>query len=116
MQFRMEGEAPTDRSWEYAGLGRDRRRMRRHRVHTPAYANLSGSTPGAPLELSEIINVSESGICIQATAQMRVNRLVPLSLELSATGARIQLVGHVVWSDARTGLYQLRTASVRVKR
>jgi len=23
---------------------------------------------------------------------------------------------HVVWSDARTGLYQLRTASVRVKR
>jgi putative methionine-R-sulfoxide reductase with GAF domain len=102
----MEGEAPTDRSWEYAGLGRDRRRVRRHRVHTPAYANLSGSTPGAPLELSEIINVSENGICIQATTQMRLNRLVPLSLELSATGARIQLVGHVVWSDVlgRTGI------------
>ncbi|MBV9622898.1 MAG: PilZ domain-containing protein, partial [Acidobacteria bacterium] len=101
-----QGGRPTDLSWEHAGLGRDRRRIRRHRVHTPAYANLSGSTRGAPVELCEILNVSESGICIQASTTMRVNRLVPLSLELSATGARIQLVGHVVWSDVlgKTGI------------
>ena len=87
-------------------MGRDRRRMRRHRVHTPAYANLSGSLQGAAVELSEILNISESGICIQASTQMRVNRLLPLTLELSATDARIHLVGHVVWSDVlgRTGI------------
>jgi hypothetical protein len=78
-------------------FGRDRRRSRRHRVHTPAYASLSGSSQGSVIELSEILNISENGMCIQAPSQMKINRLLPLCLELSATGSRIYVVGHVVW-------------------
>ena len=87
-------------------FGRDRRRSRRHRVHTPAYASLSGSSQASVVELSEILNISESGMCIQASSQMKINRLLPLCLELSATGARIYVVGHVVWSESsgKTGI------------
>jgi putative methionine-R-sulfoxide reductase with GAF domain len=87
-------------------FGRDRRRSRRHRVHTPAYASLSGSSQGSVVELSEILNISESGMCIQASSQMKINRLLPLCLELSATGSRIYIVGHVVWSESsgKTGI------------
>ena len=87
-------------------FGRDRRRSRRHRVHSPAYANLSGSAQGAVVELSEILDISESGMCIQASSQMKSNRLLPLCLELSATGSRVYLVGHVVWSESsgKTGI------------
>lgn len=87
-------------------FGRDRRRSRRHRVHTPAYASLSGSSQGSAVELSEILNISESGMCIQASSQMKINRLLPLCLELSSTGSRIYVVGHVVWSESsgKTGI------------
>jgi putative methionine-R-sulfoxide reductase with GAF domain len=80
--------------------------VQRQRAHTPAYANLSGSTQGAVLDLCQVLNISDSGMCIQAAAQMKTNRLLPLCLELSETGARIHLVGHVVWSEAsgRTGI------------
>ena len=86
--------------------GRDRRRTTRHGVHSPAYANLAGSAQGAALELCEILNISESGMCIQASTQMKVNRLLALALEFSETGARIHVVGHVVWSEpsGRTGI------------
>jgi putative methionine-R-sulfoxide reductase with GAF domain len=87
-------------------FGRDRRRARRHRVHTPAYASLSGSAQGAAVELSEILNISERGMCIQASSPMKVNRLLPLCLELSVTQGRLHLVGHVVWSEpsGKTGI------------
>jgi putative methionine-R-sulfoxide reductase with GAF domain len=87
-------------------FGRDRRRSRRHRVHSPAYASLSGSSQGAGVELSEILDIGETGMCIQASSPMKINRLLPLCLELSATSSRIYLVGHVVWSDSsgRTGI------------
>ena len=87
-------------------FGRDRRRSRRHRVHTPAYASLSGSSQGSVIELSEILNISEKGMCIQAPSQMKINRLLPLCLELSATGSRIYVLGHVVWSESsgKTGI------------
>ena len=100
------GVRPPDRSQENSIFGRDRRRVQRQRAHTPAYANLSGSAQGAVLDLCEVLNISESGMCIQASAPMKTNRLLPLCLELSETGARIHLVGHVVWSEAsgRTGI------------
>jgi putative methionine-R-sulfoxide reductase with GAF domain len=87
-------------------FGRDRRRSPRHRVHSPAYANLSGSSQGVVVELSQILDISESGMCIQASSQMKINRLLPLCLDLSATGSRIYLVGHVVWSESsgKTGI------------
>src|SRR6478736_9258411 len=87
-------------------FGRDRRRSRGHHVHTPAYASLSGSAQGTVVELSEILNISETGMCLQASSQMKTNRLLPLCLDLSGTGSRIHLVGHVVWSETsgKTGI------------
>jgi GAF domain-containing protein len=99
------GASPTDVGGESI-FGRDRRRTRRHRVHTPAYASLTGSAQGGALELSEILDISETGMCIQSASPMKVNRLLPLCLDLSETGARIHVIGHVVWSDpsGRTGI------------
>jgi hypothetical protein len=100
------GASPADVGADNSIFGRDRRRVRRHRVHTPAYASLTGSAQGSVLELSEILDISESGMCIQSSSPMKVNRLLPLCLDLSETGARIHVVGHVVWSDpsGRTGI------------
>lgn len=100
------GARPPNLSQENSIFGRDRRRVQRQRAHTPAYANLSGSAQGAVLDLCQVLNISESGMCIQAATQMKTNRLLALSLELSETGARIHVVGHVVWSEAsgRTGI------------
>jgi len=97
---------PGDSNPATSIFGRNRRRARRQLVYTPAYANLSGSTQGAVLELCEILNISESGACIQASWPMKANRLLPLCLDLSATGAKVHVVGHVVWSDrsGRTGI------------
>ena len=87
-------------------FGRDRRRARRHHVHTPAYASLSGSAHAAVVDLSEIINISDCGVCIQASSQMKINRLLPLCLDLSATSSRLHVVGHVIWSEpsGKTGI------------
>ena len=100
------GASPPDFSAENSILGRDRRRVARHRAHTPAYANLSGSAQGAEVSLCEILNLTENGMCIQASSQLKTNRLLPLCLELSQTRARIHVVGHVVWSEAsgKTGI------------
>src|SRR5260370_35221951 len=45
-------------------------------------------------------------MCIQASSPMKVNRLLPLCLDLSETGTRIHTTGHVVWSDqsGKTGI------------
>jgi putative methionine-R-sulfoxide reductase with GAF domain len=79
--------------------GRERRRAVRNAVHTPAYASLNGSAQAVSLELCEILNISESGTCIQAPGPLKVNRLLPLALDLSETGDRIHTTGHVVWSE-----------------
>ena len=89
-----------------AVYGRDRRRAVRNAVNTPAYATLNGSSQTVALELCEILNISESGTCIQAPGPMKVNRLLPLALDLSETGDRIHTTGHVVWSESsgRSGI------------
>src|SRR5579863_600958 len=100
------GASPAGLTPENSSISRERRRARRHKIFTPAYANLSGSSQGAVLELNEILNISESGMCIQASAPMKVNRLLPLGIDLSETRVQIRTVGHVVWSEAsgRTGI------------
>ncbi|HJT71732.1 MAG TPA: GAF domain-containing protein [Terriglobales bacterium] len=80
--------------------GRERRRAPRRKVYTPAYASLNGSSLGAPQELCEILNISESGTCIQTSTPLKVNRLVPLVLDLSETGSRVHTAGHVVWAES----------------
>ncbi|HEY8670278.1 MAG TPA: PilZ domain-containing protein, partial [Terriglobales bacterium] len=87
-------------------FGRERRRSSRHRVQTPAYASLSGSSQAAALELCEILDISDSGMCIQGSSPLDVNRLLPLVLDLSKTRAVIHTIGFVVWSEAsgKTGI------------
>jgi hypothetical protein len=84
----------------------DRRRAPRYRILTPAYANRSGSSQGAALELSEILNLSESGMCIQASSQLKVDHLLPLGIDLAGSGEHIRTVGHVAWSEpsGKTGI------------
>ena len=102
--MKLVGERPgaslVDTSQKNAFYGRERRRAVRNAVHTPAYASLNGSAQAVSLELCEILNISESGTCIQAPAAMKVNRLLPLALDLSATEDRIYTTGHVVWSES----------------
>src|SRR5450432_1407778 len=88
------------------GNSRERRRARRHKMFVPAYANRCGSSQGAVLELSEILNLSESGMCIQAPSQMKVERLLALGIDLAESGEHIHTVGHVAWSDptGKTGI------------
>ncbi len=100
------GAGLVDITPESPSISRERRRARRHKVFIPAYANLSGSSQGAILELSEVLNINEGGMCIQASAPMKTNRLLPLGIDLSETGAQIRTVGHVVWSESsgKTGI------------
>jgi hypothetical protein len=90
----------------------DRRRALRHKILTPAYANRSGSSQGAVLELSEILNLSESGMCIQAPSQMKLDRLLPLGIDLAGSGEQMRTVGHVAWSEpsGKTGIRFPETA------
>jgi putative methionine-R-sulfoxide reductase with GAF domain len=94
------GASLVDTAQKNAIYSRERRRAVRNAVHTPAYASLNGSAQAASLELCEILNISESGTCIQAPEPMKVNRLLPLALDLSETGDRIYTMGHVVWSES----------------
>src|SRR5215468_5385837 len=100
------GARPSDINRDNSIFGRDRRRVARHKVHTPAYASLMGSSQSAALELCEVLNISEQGMCIQVSVPLKPNRLLPLVLDLSETRTRIHTTGHVVWSDAygKTGI------------
>jgi putative methionine-R-sulfoxide reductase with GAF domain len=101
--MKLVGERPgaslVNAAQKNAMYGRERRRAVRNTVHTPAYASLNGSAQAVSLELCEILNISESGTCIQASGPLNVNRLLPLVLDLSETGDRIHTTGHVVWSE-----------------
>lgn len=92
------GATPARAEGANPATATDRRRARRHRAHTPLYASISGSAPGAA-NLSEVLNIAESGMSVQFSAPVRINRLLPLCLDLSETGARIYVIGHVVWSE-----------------
>lgn len=83
----------------------ERRRRLRHRVQTPAYACLNPSAV-QPLDLCEIVDISESGMAIQAFSPLEVGRAESFSLDLSETGAFVQTSGLVIWSDpsGRSGI------------
>ena len=51
------------------------------------------------LDLSELLDLSEDGFCVQTSERLEVNRPVTLSLDLPETKAYIHGTGQVVWSD-----------------
>src|SRR5271156_5808003 len=101
---------PLDTSLADTGLSAasvhpDRRRSVRHKVHTPAYVCLNPSVE-QPLDLCEIVDISETGMAIQAYAPLEVGREERFSLDLPETDAFLQTVGHVIWShpSGRVGI------------
>ena len=85
----------------------ERRRRPRQRVHSPAYASFSGPSSGMVLDLSEIIDISESGAAIQTSSPLEVNGTFNLCLDLSETKSYIHTTGFVVWADG-TGRVGIR--------
>jgi len=77
----------------------ERRRRPRLKAHTPAYASFIGDSASVTLDLSEIVNISEDGISIQAVPPLEPNRHVNLCIDLSETNTYIHTTGFVVWSD-----------------
>lgn len=84
----------------------DRRRTLRHKIHSPAYASFGGIGGGMVLDLSEITDLSEDGMCIQSNVPLEVDRTLNLVLDLAETKTYLNLTGHVVWSDqtGRSGI------------
>jgi len=77
----------------------ERRRCVRQKVHIPAYANLSGKSSGMVLDLSEILDISERGMCVQTATPLPHLLSLPLVLDLAETKAYLRTAGKVVWSD-----------------
>jgi hypothetical protein len=75
-------------------LPAERRRWLRQKVHTPAYASFDGVTGGM------ILDLSEAGMGMQATAPLEANRKISLQLSLSEPGAHLETSGYVAWADA----------------
>jgi len=86
---------------------RNRRRRPRHRTHTPGYATFAGDSLRPTLDLSEILDINEDGVAIQAEPPLPLHQTVNLSIDLSETNATIQAGGLVVWTD-RTGRAGIR--------
>src|SRR5256885_3137547 len=83
------------------------RRAVRQKVHTPAYASLNGGSDDMGLDLSEILDISESGAAIQTSSSWEISRGLNLCLDLSETKTYLQTTRYVVWAD-RAGRIRVR--------
>src|SRR6266550_146013 len=97
---------PDDAGGELRLVTEKRRKRVRHKVHTPAYASLNGSSGGMVLDLNEILDISQDGMAMQTSHPLEVNRTVSLCLDLSETKTYIHTNGNVIWADVsgRTGI------------
>src|SRR5581483_2629310 len=84
----------------------DRRYSVRHKIHSPAYASFDGIGGGMVLDLTEIVDISEDGMCVQGSEPLNVNRTLNVVLDLPETKTYINATGHVVWShpSGRSGI------------
>src|ERR1700693_6570335 len=78
-------------------VSENRRKRVRHKVHTPAYASLNGSSGGMVLDLNEILDISQDGMSMQTSPPLEVSQTVSLCLDLSATKTYIHTTGQVIW-------------------
>jgi TPR repeat protein len=85
----------------------NRRRHVRQRVHSPAYASFDGIGGGMVLDLTEVLNISESGMAIQANSSLAPNRTLNLVLDLSETKSYVNATGMVVWTG-KSGVAGIR--------
>src|SRR5689334_17051482 len=100
------GTNPVNAVPEFSPAFRERRRRVRHRVHTPAYAHIADDR-GPLLDLNEIVDLSEEGMCVQSGAPLDVDRKLKLCLDLSESKDYIYIDGQVIWSS-RSGRVGVR--------
>src|ERR1700738_2276348 len=79
-------------------VARDRRRCVRQKVHSSAVASMDGSTIGTLVDLNEILDISEGGICLRNSAGMEVGQRFALRLDLAETKCSLPATAQVVWS------------------
>jgi putative methionine-R-sulfoxide reductase with GAF domain len=93
------GSLAANAAGEHKKILVERRSRPRHKTHTPAYVSFNDGENGAILDLSEVLDVSETGISIQASPHLEPNQQVHLILDLSETESHVHTAGTVVWSD-----------------
>jgi hypothetical protein len=95
------GSEPVESSRNpYPAIDNRRRRVRQ-KVHLPAYASVDGISAGMVLDLNEIVDISEDGVCIQASSPLKPESTMTISLDLMETKAFVSTTGKVIWSDQR---------------
>jgi hypothetical protein len=77
----------------------NRRKRVRQKLHLPAYASVDGGSAGMVLDLNEIVDISEDGVCIHASTLLKPESTLTLSLDLMGTKAFVSTTGRVIWSD-----------------
>src|SRR6202049_299502 len=95
------GSEPVESSRNPYPAINNRRRRVRQKIHLPAYASVDGGSVGMVLNLNEIVDISEDGVCIQASTQLKPESTLTLSLDLMETKAFVSTTGKVIWSDQR---------------
>jgi CheY-like chemotaxis protein len=94
----VQQEQATRTLWAgYGSMLRERRRYFRHRLDVPAEVQLESGekTPARTL------NISESGLAINANLKMRAGQKIWFSFTLPDTSLAISGSGQIVWTDAR---------------
>lgn len=85
----------------------ERRRSVRQKLHTPVYVSFNVPQSGTVVDLSELLDLHEHGFSVQTavpssgdtSAEIHVNRVVTLSLDLPETKKIVHGTGEVVWID-----------------
>ena len=77
----------------------ERRLRLRHKVHSPAFASFNDLAGGMVLDLSEILDLSESGMSILTSSPLTPDRNLSLVLDLPETRTYINTSGLVAWAD-----------------
>ena len=105
------GTKPAESSQELKPTTRDRRWRVRHKIHTPAYVSLNGTSASRALNLCEILDISEEGMSIQTSSPLELLGNLDLCLDLSETKAYIHTIGQIIWSN-RSGRVGIRFSAM----
>jgi GAF domain-containing protein len=92
--------------WQSRPPGGERRRRGRHKTYAAAFAGMNDNSTGIALDLYEILNLSEDGMCFQSASQMEPGEMLNLCLDLCDPKTYIHTSGCVTWSEGsgRTGI------------
>jgi TonB family protein len=73
---------------------KDRRAHPRQRIHSLSYVKIGDGNGGI------VLNISESGISVQAAAVLEAGEIVPMWLEIPKVRTRVEVQAEIVWLSA----------------